>query len=220
MQELRRHRRPVTARKLAVKLGVSQRTLYRDIATLNAEGAHIAGEAGTGYVLREGFFLPPLAFDDDEIDALVLGLRWVAHNTDEALADAAATVLAKISSVLNEPMRAALESDRMLAASDQRVPRASIDAGGLRDCIRQGRKMKIMYRDGRAKPSERTVWPIMLAFYNSVELVVAWCEMRQGFRHFRADRIASAQFLAERYPVRRGVLLAKWRQEEGHPEEM
>ncbi|MGD0867598.1 MAG: HTH domain-containing protein, partial [Rhizomicrobium sp.] len=111
MQTLRRYRRPVTADTLAEKLGVSKRTLYRDIATLIGEGAPIEGEAGMGYVLREGFFLPPLSFDDDEIDAVVLGLRWVSRNADLVLAQAAYESLTKIAAVLPAGLRDAMESE-------------------------------------------------------------------------------------------------------------
>lgn len=100
MQVLRGRRHPVTADVLAERLGVSRRTLYRDIATLMAQGAPIEGEAGIGYVLRDGYFLPPLAFNDEEIDAIVVGLRWVMHCGDPVLAEAAFESLAKIGAAL------------------------------------------------------------------------------------------------------------------------
>ena len=100
IQVLRRHRHPVSGATLAEATGVSLRTLYRDIELLKAEGAHIDGEAGVGYVLRPGFMLPPLMFSEEEIEALVLGSRWVHQRADRALADAAANVLAKIGAVL------------------------------------------------------------------------------------------------------------------------
>src|SRR5438128_6875775 len=100
IQVLRRHRRPVTGAVLAEDVGVSLRTLYRDIETLKAQGARIDGEAGVGYVLRPGFMLPPLMFSEDEIEAIVLGSRWVADRTDAPLGNAARTALAKIAAVL------------------------------------------------------------------------------------------------------------------------
>jgi predicted DNA-binding transcriptional regulator YafY len=219
MQALRRHRRPVTADTLAQKLGVSKRTLYRDIATLIAEGAAIEGEAGMGYVLREGFFLPPLAFDDEEIDALVLGLRWVIRNADIVLAQAAYESLAKIAAVLPANLREAMESERIFAATDRDRPVVKIDVKAVRDAIRLSRKIEIVYRDGRDAPTTRKIWPIALAFFNDVWLVVAWCETRRDFRHFRTDRIERATFAAERYPKNRRALLKEWRQKEGHAEE-
>jgi predicted DNA-binding transcriptional regulator YafY len=100
IQALRRHRRPVTARQLATELSVSVRTIYRDIETLVAQGASIAGEAGVGFVMRPGFMLPPLMFRDDEVEALMLGSRWVAQLPDAPLARAAADAVAKIMAVL------------------------------------------------------------------------------------------------------------------------
>ncbi|HEY2068481.1 MAG TPA: YafY family protein [Rhizomicrobium sp.] len=216
MQTLRRYRRPVTAAALAEKLGVSERTLYRDIATLVAQGAAIEGEAGTGYVLREGFFLPPLAFDDDEIDSIVLGLRWVSRNTDLVLAQAAREALSKIAAVLPDDMRAALESERVFAATDRVVPAVTIDLKALRAAIQSSRKTAIVYRDGKETESRRVIWPVALAFFNDVCLVVAWCEMRDDFRHFRADRIVEIAVSAERYPKSRRALLRDWREKEGH----
>jgi len=219
MQVLRRYRRPVTASTLAAKLSVSQRTLYRDVATLIAQGAAIEGEAGMGYVLREGFFLPPLAFDDEEIDALVLGLRWVCRNADLVLAQSAYEALAKIAAVLPKELREALESDRIFAATDRAQPVTKIDVKCIRDAIRLSRKLEIVYRDGKDAASTRTIWPIALSFFNDVWLVVAWCEWRRDFRHFRTDRIESASLSAERYPKNRRALLKEWRQKEGHDQE-
>jgi predicted DNA-binding transcriptional regulator YafY len=219
MQALRRHRRPVTADALAEKLGVSKRTLYRDIATLISEGAAIEGEAGLGYVLRDGFFLPPLSFDDEEIDAVVLGLRWVSRNADPVLAQAAYESLAKIAAVLPADVRDAMQSERIFAATDREIPAATIDVKGIRTAIRLSRKVEIVYRDGGAAPTARKIWPIALAFFNNVWLVIAWCELRNDFRHFRTDRIESAAFVSERYPKNRRALLKEWREKEGHAEE-
>ena len=219
MQALRGYRRPVTADTLAENLGVSKRTLYRDIATLIGEGAPIEGEAGLGYVLREGFFLPPLSFDDEEIDAVVLGLRWVNRHADPVLAQAAYESLAKIAAVLPPPLREAMSSDRIFAATDHELPVATIDAKALRSAIRQSRKVEIAYKDGKDATSIRMIWPIALAFFNDVWLLVAWCEEREDFRHFRTDRITRATFTAERYPRNRRSLLKEWRRKEGHDEE-
>src|SRR5947208_3487229 len=115
IQVLRRHRRPVSGETLAAELGVSLRTLYRDIQTLIGQGAAIDGEAGVGYVLRPGFVLPPLMFSDEEIEALVLGSRWVAQRTDEPLARAAANAIAKVAAVLPDDLRDSIEHNGLLA---------------------------------------------------------------------------------------------------------
>src|SRR5438128_2305023 len=116
IQVLRRHRRPVSGAVLAEDVGVSLRTLYRDIETLKAQGAHIDGEAGIGYVLRPGFMLPPLMFIEEEIEALVLGSRWVHQRADQVLADAAANVLAKIGAVLPKDLRETLDDSGLHVA--------------------------------------------------------------------------------------------------------
>ncbi len=122
MQLLRRHQYPVAGAALADSLGVSLRTLYRDIATLQAQGADIEGAPGLGYVLKPGFMLPPLMFSEEEIEAIVLGSRWVARRTDGALADAAANALAKIAAVLPSDLRASLEASTLLIGPGDPLP--------------------------------------------------------------------------------------------------
>src|SRR6184192_541650 len=114
IQVLRRHRRPVSGSVLADAVGVSLRTLYRDIETLKAQRAHIDGEAGVGYVLRPGFMLPPLMFTEEEIEAIVLGSRWVGERGDERLAAAARNALAKITAVLPPDLREEADASTLL----------------------------------------------------------------------------------------------------------
>lgn len=123
IQALRRRRRPIQAARLAEELGVSERTIYRDVATLIGQGAPIEGEAGLGYVLRPGFTLPPLMFGDEEIEALVLGLRWVADRGDETLGAAAENALAKIAAVLPENLREAFGDAGLMAGPGEPIPR-------------------------------------------------------------------------------------------------
>jgi len=218
IQALRRHRRPVTAAALAAELGVSARSIYRDVATLIAQGAPIEGAAGFGYVLRPGFLLPPLMFGDDEIEALVLGLRWVAQCGDESLSMAAADALAKIAAVLPAALRDKAEDAGLLAGPGEPIAPALIDLADLRRTIRAERKLRISYVDGKGGRTERTIWPLALAFFDRLRVVAAWCELRQDFRHFRTDRIISAVPTGERYPRRRRALLAEWRKREDIPE--
>lgn len=210
LQTLRRHRRPVSGRTLAAELGISLRTLYRDIASLQAQGAHIEGEPGLGYVLQPGFMLPPLMFSEDEIEALVLGSRWVAERADGRLGQAAHNALAKIAAVLPADLAHALDATPLLIGPGQPAVE-SVDLGAIRLAIRAQQRLGITYRDGEGVPSERVIWPFALAFFEHVRMVVAWCELRQGFRHFRADRIASLTPTGVRYPRSRQVLLAQWR---------
>jgi predicted DNA-binding transcriptional regulator YafY len=215
LQALRRRRRPVTGQTLAAELGVSIRTLYRDIASLQAQGAPIEGEAGLGYILRPGFLLPPLMFSEEEIEALVLGTRWVAERADDRLADAARDALAKIAAVLPAGLRDELDASSLLVGPGATAP--GVDLGIVRKAIRGERKLAIAYRDRSGVASERIIWPFALGFFDAAQMVVAWCELRQDFRHFRADRIADLRPLEHRYPRRRQALLKEWRDAEGIP---
>lgn len=220
LQALRRHRRPVTAAALAEELGVSVRTIYRDIVTLAGQGAQIDGEAGIGYALRPGFMLPPLMFGEDEIEALVLGLRFVVQRGDTGLAKAAADASAKIAAVLPPDLRDAATAAGLLAGPGPKAEPPAIDLARLRLAIRTERRLRIAYSDAEGRSSDRTVWPIAIGFFDQARVLVAWCETRSDFRHFRADRIASADILAERYPRRRAALLKAWREKEGVPQQL
>ncbi len=212
LQVLRRHRLPVSGRVLAAEVGVSLRTLYRDIATLQAQGAHIEGEPGVGYVLRPGFMLPPLMFTEDEIEALVLGSLWVAERTDHRLRDAARNALARIAAVLPDDLRAGLDASTLLVAPPaEAIPPDGVELAVIRQAIRAEVKLEIGYRDGGGAESRRLIWPFGLAFFDSVRIVLGWCELRQDYRHFRVDRIASAAPLDMRYPRRRHALMKEWK---------
>lgn len=208
---LRRHRQPVSGRVLADEIGVSLRTLYRDIATLQAQGATIEGEAGVGYVLRPGFLLPPLMFPPEEIEALVLGSRWVAGRADGRLAEAALSALARIGAVLPPELRAEMEASALFVAPGAPIPTDSIDSALLRKAIRTERKLSLAYLDAAGAASERIVWPFALAFFDQVRLLIGWCELRDDFRSFRTDRITRADVRDARYPVRRAELIRQWK---------
>ncbi len=211
VQILRRHRRPVTGAVLAAELGISLRTLYRDIAALQDQGATIEGEAGLGYVLQAGFMLPPLMFSQEEIEALVLGSRWVAKRGDGALAAAARDGLAKILAVLPPDLRSAAEHAPLLVGPGPEISVGDTELGAIRTAIRAQYRLIIQYQDGKGQPSERTIWPFVLAYFENVRVIAAWCELRQDFRHFRTDRITALTVTETRYPRRRGALLAEWR---------
>jgi predicted DNA-binding transcriptional regulator YafY len=215
IQVLRRHRRPVSGRRLAEEMGVSLRTIYRDLATLAEQGAPIEGEAGIGFVLRPGFLLPPLMFRDEELEALVLGSRWVAEQSDPDLATAAQDVVAKIMTVLPEHLRERVEYTALFPVPAEERAQDVVDGKLLREAMRRERKLRLVYRDGQGRRTRRVVWPLALAFYERVRVLVAWCESRRGFRHFRTDRILSAELLAEPMPRRRRLLLREWREQEG-----
>lgn len=212
LQVLRRHRRPVSGKVLADEIGVSIRTLYRDIASLQAQGATIDGEPGVGYLLKPGFLLPPLMFPLEEVEALVLGSRWVASRTDHHLSEAAHSALARIAAVLPPNLRDELDTSALLIGPGAAIPVDAIDPGLLRKAIRTERKLSLSYRDGTDRVSERVVWPFALAFFDQVRVVLGWCELREDFRSFRTDRILRADMLDARYPDRRQNLLKRWRE--------
>ncbi|SNU82578.1 putative transcription repressor NiaR [Pandoraea sputorum] len=215
MQLLRRHRYPVPGAALASSLGVSLRTLYRDIAELQSQGAHIEGAPGLGYVLKPGFMLPPLMFSEEEIEAIVLGSRWVAKRTDGALADAAANALAKIAAVLPADLRTSLEASTLLIGPGDPLPPMIVDLTDIREAIRAERKLHLSYRDEAGRLSERVVWPFALGFFDRVRMILAWCELRDDFRSFRADRIEAMTVADTRYPRGRRTLLKAWREKTG-----
>jgi predicted DNA-binding transcriptional regulator YafY len=187
--ELRRAR-VVTARRLAERLEVSERTIYRDVADLCASGVPIAGEAGVGYQLK-GFELPPLMFDREEVEALVLGARAAEAWGDAHLGRAARSAIAKIEAVLPRGKERLVEETRLFVPGRGEPPGEKIPLGELRKAIRDRRKARLDYRDVDGKASERVVRPLALAFYPPVWLLVAWCELRADFRSFRLDRIAT-----------------------------
>ncbi len=214
IQVLRRHRHPVSGATLAEATGVSLRTLYRDIELLKAEGAHIDGEAGVGYVLRPGFMLPPLMFSEEEIEALVLGSRWVHQRADRVLADAAANVLAKVGAVLPKDLRETLDDSGLLIGSGDPIAAGDAQLPKIRQAIRTERKIGLSYRDTNGTDSKRTIWPFALSFFEKVRVVVAWCELREDYRHFRTDRIVTLNMTERRYPRRRQAMLKEWRERE------
>lgn len=217
IQILRRHRFPVTGAALAAELGISLRTLYRDIATLQQQGASIDGAAGLGYLLRPGFLLPPLMLTEDEIEALVLGSRWVADRGDARLGAAARNALAKITAVLPADLQDAPAASTLLVGPGAPIAAGQAELPLIRQAIKAQCKLDITYCDLKGAHSTRTIWPFALGFFDNARVVVAWCELRETFRHFRADRIASLAMLDARYPRRRHVLLKEWREIGGIP---
>lgn len=211
VQRLRRRRSGVvTARALAEELEVSERTVYRDVRDLVASGVPIEGEAGVGYRLpRGGFDLPPLMFDDAEIEALVLGARVVKSWADPELARAAEDVLAKIEAVLPERLRDRI-ADATLFALNFRAKELG-DVGprltALRGAIRTRRKVRFGYRDRHEQTSARTVWPLGLFYWGVTWTLGAWCDLRTGFRNFRLDRITDLEVLDATYPPTPGRTL-------------
>lgn len=219
VQLLRTHRYAVTADALARDLGVSVRTVYRDILTLQGQGAPIEGEAGVGYVLRPGFTLPPLMFTVEELEALVLGMAWVARRPDQALASGARNLRAKVQAVLPTALAREIDSTTLLVGSLKTpTPVKTALASDLRRAVRDGRKVSLEYADQAGNLTHRVVWPFGLGYFEDAMVVMAWCELRHDLRHFRVDRIGAWSVLDEPVPEPRHQLLARWRAQEGVPE--
>jgi predicted DNA-binding transcriptional regulator YafY len=207
LQSLRGRRHPVTAAALARELEVSERTIYRDLSTLAAQGAPIQGEAGIGYVLRPGLFLPPLMLTEDETEAVLLGLRYVDQRGDEVLTKAAGNARAKITAILSREMQAAADAPLSVPGPDGHgFPQNTVPLALLRTAIRTQQRLAITYVDQHDRRSERVVWPIQLGFMDNARVITGWCELREAFRFFRTDRILSAE-PRERYPGRRSDLV-------------
>ena len=211
---LRARRTPVTASHLAGELGVSLRTVYRDIETLRSLGAPVEGQAGVGFRLKDGFFLPEFAFSPDETDALILGLGWVRQRADPALAQAGERALAKILSANDKSFSASHDPTGLITAASRPELIDPPQVAQLRDAIRRQRKVAISYEDAQGSRSERVIWPIAVVYFDDVRVLAAWCEQRSDFRHFRVDRVGVRTTLEDRYPGRRHTLMAQWRQQD------
>lgn len=211
IQVFRRARGPLTADHIARALETSRRTVYRDIAALIAQRVPIRGEAGVGYVLDGGFDLPALMFTTDEIEALALGAQWVAAHADPALAHAASGVLAKLSAVVPEGLRSAIDNPVVATLPAPRGRNdGPIDFARLRAWSQEGRKLRLRYLDEKGRSTERVVWPFMVGFLADVRVVMAWCELRRDFRIFRSDRLQAVEFLEQTYPERSATLRRRW----------
>ncbi|ENN85184.1 helix-turn-helix type 11 domain protein [Rhizobium freirei PRF 81] len=211
IQILRRSSRPVTAAVLADELEVSKRTVYRDVADLMSQRIPIAGEAGFGYLLSPDYDMPPLMLTPEEIEAVVLGAQWVAGRSDKSLANAARDVVAKITAIVPAHLRPFIVEPSVGARPViQGAAEENIDPSMLRAAVREGRKLRLRYRSDAGAETARTVWPVILGYSDTSRILVAWCELRQGFRHFRTDRILAADMLGEGHGLRPGELRRRW----------
>lgn len=211
IQILRRSSRPITAQDIATELEVSPRTVYRDVADLIGQRVPIRGESGFGYILDDAFDMPPLMLTPDEIEAAVLGAQWVAGRGDPVLAAAARDLIAKITSVVPERLRPFIADPSIGTPPRSKTAPDTIDLGIVRSWIREGRKIRIDYRDERGQVSDRVIWPVIVGFFEQARVIAAWCELRQDFRHFRTDRLIAAEFLDETYAMRPGELRSRWK---------
>lgn len=205
--QIMRRKRLTRAADLADELEVSERTIYRDIRDLMTSGVPIDGEAGVGYVLREGYDLPPLMFKESEIEALVLGAHIVESWADPALATAAADIIAKVKAVLPDHLRAYMANTALLAPEHTYMEPLTFELSDLRAAVRDKRKVHFSYEDAAGSGTSRTVRPLSLAFFGPVWLLAAWCELRVDFRAFRLDRIRDLSLCDETFTDEPGKTL-------------
>ncbi|GHG76946.1 YafY family protein [Comamonas sp. JC664] len=212
MDSLRRHRSAVTAQVLAEEHQVSVRTVYRDIQMLQALGAPIGGEAGLGYVLLPGFFLPPLMFSLEELEALVLGARWVEQLPDSALASSATNALAKLGTAIPEELAGRIDDTGLWPVMEGGAGPSQL-LGLVRRAMREERGLSIRYQNQEGVVSERVVLPVQLAYFQSRQVFAAWCFKRNAFARFRLDRVQHAELSEQRFHRPRVELAQQWFEE-------
>lgn len=186
---LRQRRLAVTANQIAEAFDICKRTVYRDIQCLMDTGAPIIGEAGVGYTIDKRYYLPPITFDADELEAIGLGISMVRQWTDDQFADKAVSAFEKIQAVLPASLQGELKQITTFAVPNRPKVPWNVNFSDLREFIRSRQKVDIVYSDENLNETNRTLRPLALLFFNPVWLLVAWCEKREDFRNFRLDRI-------------------------------
>ena len=201
--------RVVTAQALAEKLEVSERTIYRDIQNLMESGVPIDGEAGVGYRLHRGYQVPPMMFDQNELQALIFGAQVAKRWGDNQMAAAAERILDKVDAVLPESLRPELKSQALVVPemAGYQSEQTTQTLGAVREAINEHRRLYLSYSDAEDEPTERIVWPLTLVYWGKTWAVGAWCELRQDFRNFRVDRIVEARNLTTQFPDEPGKRL-------------
>jgi predicted DNA-binding transcriptional regulator YafY len=219
MQALRRRRRPVPGQELAAELGVSLRSVYRDIDALRGLGVSIDGEPGIGFQLRGDTFLPPMSFDEEEIEAIVLGLRRLVYGRDHTLAASARDAMAKIEAVLSPERRTEMNAVGLFALPQQRDRSAEgLVLADMRRALRGELQVRILYRSRDDDRTERVIYPVALGYLADREVLVAWCTLRQDFRSFRIEGVETVAVLDARLPKPRRTLLDRWLRERELPD--
>ena len=196
-----------TGQQLADELGVSKRTVYRDIRDLESSGVPIRGEAGVGYQLERGAELPPVSLTEAEIEALVLGARIVRAWSDDELANAAGTAINKVEAVLPDALRRVLNSTPLFAPDWGRRPEMVVRLPLLRQAIGARRKLRFGYRRADGAASVRIVRPLGLYFWGAKWTVACWCEVRGDYRSFRPDRMSALEMLPDTFELTEQVSL-------------
>lgn len=212
---LRGRRRAVTAERIAEEFDISMRTVYRDIQELMNSGAPISGEAGVGYIIDKSYYLPPIAFEPEELEAIGLGISMVRQWTDERFADKADSAFKRILAVLPTNLQGEMQQITTYSRPSESLIPWTVSFSDLRECIRAQRFIRIDYTDGEKHSSSRSLRPLALVFFSPVWVLAAWCETRNDFRHFRLDRIQSLEFGEDFFEDQDGKDLTAYEASEG-----
>lgn len=205
---LRSRRGVVTGKQIAEQLRVSQRTVYRDIQALSLSNIPVESEAGVGYRLRPGFSLPPLMFEEDELEALMLGVRMVQGWSDTQLGDAANRAFDKIKAILPDQLHARHHQHAgWLVVPNFQTEKVSQFSDELREAIKAKRQIWIAYQSLEEQASMRELWPLGLVFWGKVWTLVAWCQLRQAYRAFRLDRITQLKLQEHKFQTSKTLSL-------------
>lgn len=211
VQILRREGKPVSAGAIAEELEVAKRTIYRDMLAMESINVPVRGEAGVGYVLEEGYDLPPLIFNIGELETLMLGARFVEKFGDPDQITDARNMVAKVSAVLPAALREKFKAVP-LYVGPRAAPEAGtkVDSKSVRDALRRGKVIEIKYQDEAGRQTTRAVWPVSVGYFDMKRVMVAWCELRDDFRAFRVDRIVELIQTDRRFPRTQAVLKTEW----------
>ncbi len=191
------------AQDIADRVEVSVRTIYRDIASLQAMRVPIEGAAGVGYIMRPGFDLPPINFDIEEAEAITVALAMIARTGDRGLQQAGRRACRKLEEATD--LSGALFSSTWGPAETD-----AVDLSELRAAIRQERKLSVGYRDGGGEETRRVLRPFAIVYHSEAIVLAAWCELRDDFRNFRTDRITRYEVLEDGFPGQAETLRREW----------
>ena len=212
---LRGRRRAVTAQQIAERFDICTRTVYRDIQDLMDAGTPIMGEAGVGYMVDKQYYLPPVSFDKDELEAISLGISMVRQWTDDAFAMKANQAFEKIQAILPASLQGELEQISTFAIKTPPPIPWEVSFSEIRECTRRRKKIEIHYEDEKQIATSRKIRPLSLLFFNPIWLLAAWCEKRNDFRHFRLDRIQEMTVTEEHFDDEKDKNLAAYLAKEG-----
>ncbi len=210
IQILRQAGKPITAATLAETLEVNIRTIYRDIAALQATRVPIDGEAGIGYIMRRGYDLAPLMFDVEEIEAITVGLGLLSRTGDAGLQSAAQRASAKIAEILPTERRQETDGGHLAVSTWGAAKPNAVDLSAIRRSLRESKVLSLSYLDEEGKATAREILPLALIYYVQVVVLAGWCRLRRDFRHFRVDRIQSLDETGEGFERDAGSLRQAW----------